>query len=92
MGMSTHIVGFIPPDEKYEKMLAIARQCNELEIKHPDEVSDFFSDVAEPEERGYEVDFEDIITDWRDDTREGFELNVSEIPENVKVIRFYNSW
>ena len=95
MSMSTHVVGFIPPDEKYKKMLAIAKQCNELDISYPKEVDDFFDGVTEPEERGYEVDLGDehgVVTEWRDDTRQGFELDVSKIPEKVKVVRFYNSW
>ena len=92
MGMSTHIIGFIPPDEKYKKMLAIKEQCDGLGISYPSEVDDFFDGEVDPSGEGYEVDLDDIATEWNDAHRQGLQIDVSNIPESVKIIRFYNSW
>jgi len=71
--MSTHVVGFRPPDEKWKKMKAVWDACEAAGAKIPDEVSDFF-DGEEPDARGVEVDLEesDVAKKWRDDGREGF--------------------
>lgn len=88
MSMSTHVVGFHPPDEKWQKMKAIWDACESAEIDIPDEVFDFFD--GEPDEHGQTVGLP--VTDWRDDVDQGVELKVTDIPKNVTVIRFYNSF
>lgn len=88
MGMSAHVIGFKPPDEKFKKMKAIWDQCNELDIEIPDEVYDYFNG-EEPDEAGVEVNIK--TTDWSDENRQGYEINVDDIPNGVKTIRFYNS-
>jgi hypothetical protein len=89
MGMSTHVIGFAPADEKWRAMKAIWDSCRAAEIPVPSEVEKFFN-YEEPDERGVEVELPS--TKWSDDFREGFEVEVSKIPAHVKVIRFYNSW
>lgn len=91
MGMSTHVVGYIPPDEKWQAMRDIFDACKKAKVEVPEEVMVFFN-YRDPDSAGTEIDIDSILTEWRDDYREGFELNVDEIPKHVKTIRFYNCW
>ena len=122
MSMSTHIVGFRPPDEKWHQMKAIYDACTKAEVKIPDEVDEFFN-FEPPDHQGVKVDLEvdevdepqftingggfkvpappsnkpkkkklGALTPWRDDMQEGFEVDVTKLPKNITVIRFYNSW
>ena len=93
--MDTYVVGFKPPDEKWQKMFAIWKACDEANISTPEEVNEFFND-EEPDESGVRVDLselEDCCREWNDgDMSQGFEIVVDKIPKDIKVVRFYNSW
>jgi hypothetical protein len=89
MGMSINVIGFAPPDEKWQQMKAIWDSCQAAGIAVPREVERFFND-CDPDERGVEVDVPTI--EFRDDYREGYEIEIDKIPKHVKVIRFYCSW
>ena len=89
MSMSTHVIGFTPPDETWQKMKAIWDACQRADVPVPDEVDDFFGGEA-PDPAGVEVELP--LREWRDGEREGFELEVAAVPSSVKTIRFYNSW
>ncbi|MEU7338739.1 hypothetical protein [Streptomyces sp. NPDC007074] len=89
MGMSTRIKGFAPPDERWQQMKTIWDACRAAHIDPPADVERFF-DGAEPNPHGQEVDIPH--REWQDDHRQGVEIQTDDIPENVKVIRFYNSW
>lgn len=92
MGMSTHIVGFRPPDENYFKMKAVWDACAAAGVLVPDEV-DIYFDGTEPDPVGMEVDLSSIVEEWADrDYREGLQFDVEKIPSGVRYIRFYNSW
>lgn len=98
MGMSTSIVGFRPPDEKWMAMKTVYDACIKAKVPVPDEVEDFFNGDP-PDKQGVKVNLEDTakakigaVTPWRDDSREGFEVNVTKLPKDVTIIRFYNSW
>ncbi len=91
MGMSTHVVGFVPPDEKWEKMKQAYDACKELGIQPPNEVVEFFGHVA-PDPRGVKVDIEVATKEWSGDMRSGLEVEIAKIPKHVKVIRFFNSY
>lgn len=89
MGMSTHIVGFKPPDEKWEKMKAIWDSCKKAGIDCPNEVDEYFEGEP-PDSAGVEVEIEGC--EWSDEMREGFEIKLDELPKDVKTVRFYNSY
>lgn len=97
MGMSTHVVGFTPPDEKYQKMKAVYDSCKAAGIEIPEDVQEFF-DWNEPSEHGVTFDLDKIpgaVEEWdagKDDAASGLEVDISKLPKNVKVVRFYNSW
>lgn len=89
MGMSTHVTGFVPPDDRWQQMKAVYDSCTAAGIDPPTEVERFFDGQA-PDPSGQEVDIPH--RDWQDDHRQGIEIKTEDIPENVRSIRFYNSW
>jgi len=105
MGMSTHVVGFRPPDEKWRKMKAVWDACKAAETDPPVEVEDFFGG-DEPDEAGVEVRLDPlllddnkaklgVVVDWEDDMREGLEVDLEKLRANfpsVTKLRFYNSY
>lgn len=91
MSMGSYIVGFCKPDEQFQKMVAVYNACKEAHVDLPEEVSDFFDDT-EPDASGMEIDIRDSVEEWSGDMSEGFEIDISKLPKNVKYIRFYNSY
>lgn len=89
MSMSTHVVGFVAPDDKWRRMKEVWDACKVAKVGVPDEVDLFFRG-EQPDDHGMKVELP--VTPWSDDSRQGYELAVSDIPKNVSVIRFYNSW
>jgi hypothetical protein len=97
MSMSTHIVGVIPPDDKWKKMKEIYNNCMDVGIQIPTEVEKFF-DYQEPDEVGVILDLTTrgynppICREWGGDCQQGFEIDVADIPAHVKTLRFYNAY
>lgn len=90
MGMSTHVVGIVPPDETWKKMKDVWDACRQANIAVPPEVQKFFN-YDEPDDKGGFVSIP--VNDWDDGSCcQGYEIEVDKIPPNVKIIRFYNSW
>ena len=59
--MSTHIVGFKPPDEKWLKMKAVYESCHEASIDPPDDVMRFFG-YEDPSESGVLVNIAEAVS------------------------------
>lgn len=91
MSMSTHVVGFVPPDAKWKKMKAAWDACTKAGVPVPEEVTEFFNYEA-PDSNGVEIDIKEAVPQYRRDMCEGFDVDVSKLPKHVSVIRFYNSW
>jgi hypothetical protein len=92
MSMGTHVIGFRPPDEKYKKMLKAYQACVDAGIVTPREVDDFFNNLT-PDPNGIEVELNKAVTAWTDgDMCQGYEVDVTKLPKDVKIIRFYNSY
>jgi hypothetical protein len=101
MSMSTHVIGFKPPDEKWKRMKAIWDSCQIGNVNVPDEVMEFF-DHEMPSDTGVRVELETgsstsqgaCAVKWSDPDREtdGYEVDVRKLPKDVTIIRFYNSW
>lgn len=89
MGMSTHVVGFRPPDEKWEKMKAVWDASVEADVSIPREVKDFF-EGEDPDPKGVAIRIP--VEEWQGDMQEGVQVWLDELPPDIKVIRFYNSW
>jgi len=93
MGMSTSVLGFKPADEKFHKMKEIYLKCDELEISPPDEVEDYFDGYG-VEGDGVRVDIKemDCCSVYHGEVGNGYEVDITKLPKDVKIIRFYNSW
>lgn len=91
MSMSTHIVGFRAVDEKWNQMKAAYLACEAAGIWIPEEVVRFFGYNHPSNLPGLEVDISHCVDDYDDDCRNGFELDITKLPPDVKIIRFYNS-
>lgn len=89
--MSTSVIGFAPPDEKWKKMKAIYDSCEAAGIDVPDEVDEFF-DGETPDPAGVSVDLDSLLEDWSTESQQGYQIEIAKLPKNVKILRFYNSW
>jgi len=91
MGMSTHVIGFRPPDERWKRMKAVYDTCTKAKVEIPKEVDDFFGG-GEPDESGVEVEIErtEAVEEWNG--RQGFQVDITKLPKDLKYIRFYNSY
>ncbi len=94
--MSSHVMGLKPVDEKWRKMYAAYKACEEASIDPPKKVLDFFEGVEfdSIETTGIEVDLEetDCCKEYSGNMKDGFEIEVAKLPKDVKIIRFYNSY
>ncbi len=96
MGMSTHIKGFKPPDDKWRAMKAVYDACMAAKISIPEDVEKFFNDDT-PDEQGVVIEERALIAcgaarAWGGSGREGFEIDIKKLPADVTVVRVYNAW
>ncbi len=94
MGMSTHIIGFRPSDDKWREMKAVWNACSKAKIKIPDKVYDFFNGEDPNDLAGIEVKIQDsgAVKEYWVDGQNGFEVDITKLPKELKIIRFYNSY
>lgn len=98
MGMSTHIIGIKPPDAKWRTMKEVYDACKGAGVGLPIEVQRFFEKDIEnygaPDPKGVLTEIEEggAVTVYGDDSQSGFEVDVTKLPPDVKIVRFYNSW
>lgn len=96
MGMSIHVTAFKPPDETWRKMKAVWDSCETAGVDPPNEVTKYFN-YEYPDERGVEINENSLrelgaAAKYNETDRSGFEVDLSKLPPDVKVIRFYCSW
>lgn len=85
-----HNIGFVPPDETWLKMKAVYDACTRAGVAVPKDVEEFFG-YKVPDDAGVQIELP--LTEWSEfEIGSGFELEVSKIPQHVKVIRFYEKW
>jgi hypothetical protein len=86
-----NIVGYIKPDDKWLKMKEVWDACEKAGIEIPEEVDEYF-DGERPDPSGVEIDLEEFAEEYADDTKEGYEIVLSNLPAGVYSIRFFNSY
>ncbi len=94
MSMSSHVEAFKPADAKWKKMKAVYDSCVDADATIPVEVSDFFGDQEPHEDSGVLVEIQNhkCCQEWSAEGREGLEIDISLLPKDVKIIRFYNAY
>jgi hypothetical protein len=65
--------------------------CKRARIEVPLEVQAFFNDEP-PDPKGVRISLADCTTQWKAPEAEGYEVDLTQVPSNVKFIRFYRSW
>ncbi len=91
MGMSSHVIGFKPPDEKWKKMQAIYNACEAAGVTIPKEVGEFF-DYSPPDLAGVEVKIPVHESSNSRSCSDIYEVYLKDIPKDVTIIRFINSY
>lgn len=92
MGMSTHVVGIVPPDDTFLKMRAVYETCKTAKVRIPEDVVEFFNHEP-PDEQGVVASLpKECIRVHNADMENGFEIDLTKVPKHVKAIRFYNSY
>jgi hypothetical protein len=89
--MSSHVVGFRPPDADWLKMKLAYDSCEAAGVPVPDVVDKFFN-CEPPDELGVQVNLDSAATHWSADMQEGMEIELAKVPKSVTHIRFYNSY
>jgi len=85
MSLSLHVMGFVPPDEKWREMKEVWDACKKANVEVPESVSEFFGG-QDPDPSGLEVEVP--TRDYHGDWESGFEVDLDKIPANVKTLRF----
>jgi hypothetical protein len=96
MGMSTYLIGFAPPDEKWHQMKDVYDACMKAKVPIPRDVEKFFNDEP-PDDSGVQIEEKTLraagaVRDFSDDSRTGIEVRVDKLPPQVQIVRFVNSW
>jgi hypothetical protein len=100
MSMSTYVYGIKPADAKYQEMLGIYNMCIKAKVEIPKEVQKFFGD-EDPDPAGVVENLssnwgksknKSAVTPYRADMQEGFEVDLSKLDPNIKILRFVNSY
>jgi hypothetical protein len=93
MGMSTHVIGIRPPDAKWNQMKAVWDACKNAGIEPPEKVKDFF-EYDSPDPAGIRVELQGnpCVRAYSDDMQQGFEVDITKLPKDVKILRFFNSY
>ena len=96
MGMSLCVVGLRDENsslhKKMVRVLDALRDLGESENLPVALVKYFGRTYDDDDLPDLALEVELKSTEWGDEDRAGLEILVSEIPEGVKKIRFYNSW
>lgn len=92
MSMSTHVVGFRPADAKWNQMKTAYEACEAAGIPVPREVERFFDDEPPGDRPGAEVSIKGALCEWSDTYRSGYEVDLTKLPPDVRILRFYNAY
>lgn len=101
MGMSTDVHYFrdIENDKKFGSMMVVKEACEKAGVDYPDEVKEYFAPIGvnmlrpleEIKDAMTEMNI-DVERDYKSDHTEGFEIHLSDLPADCKVIRVVNSY
>lgn len=97
LSTTTYVYGIKPPDEKWRRMRAVWDACVEAGVGPPNEVEVFFGHEPPSATDGVVIDLEKIGAAklWQpggDSMKEGVEVLVDLVPQDVAIIRFVNSY
>jgi hypothetical protein len=90
------MLGIKPPDSRWKEMKLIWDACRAADVEPPKAVHEFFGGEA-PNELGVEVSqrqLEEVgaIRNYETKNDLGFDVYLDKLPQDVKILRFYNNW
>lgn len=104
MSSMLYIEGIKKPDGKWQQMKAVWEACTNANVDIPDEVDEYFNGDA-PDSAGVIVPLaseyqmshhgkrnDDGVTLYHEDGRNGFEVDLSQLPPDIQKLRFYVSY
>lgn len=90
MGMSTHVMLLRDSnDPEHQKKVKVLQACLEANVDVPEEIEKYF-DYSDDPDQGLIIPFKAREYNGRESM--GVEIDIDELPEGVKTIRFVNSW
>lgn len=98
MGMSTSVVGVRELNGGlFDKMVKVKLACEDARIGYPKEVKEYFgknydATVELIRQEMEEVDMTHHLTRINKDSVDGWEVDLSKLPIEIKAIRFRNSY
>lgn len=98
MGMSTHIKAFIPDtDPEYQRHRKVLLACDEAEVSLPKETAEYFGVIdfdknTLDDKLEFDIKNSDCLSKWKDHDADGYEIDLTKLPQGVTKIRFYNEW
>jgi hypothetical protein len=86
------VVGFKPANDRFKEMKAVWDACVRAGISVPAEVRHFFHDKA-PDDQGVEVPLagmtrDPAVTPYKAEMEEGFNVDLTKLDPDVKILRF----
>jgi hypothetical protein len=101
MSMSMHCEAVKPADENYKRKAEAYRACEAAGIGIPDELLKFFDDEP-PDATGTKQtlgtghsapdNLHPSCAKYKADMEEGFEVDITKLPEGTRFVRFYCSY
>jgi hypothetical protein len=93
MSMSTHI-SFLRDknNEQYQKNLKVLMACKDAGFDPPPEIDEYFGNDGIDCDPEYPLEIDGTAREYETQYRSGYEVDLDDIPEGVKTIRFYNAW
>lgn len=92
--MSTHICGVRDLDGQFTKMIQVKKACEAAGIGYPQEVCEYFK-YPQESEQCLRLEMEEMEIDFDSTSENGvvcYEVDLKDLPKEVKSIRFKNCW
>lgn len=89
------VTGIIPKDDKWDRMAQVYRACKSANVEMPDEVDEFFGyGEISPDDDGPVADIDEYLVEYvnQESQYSGYDIELAELPSNIKTIRVYQSW
>lgn len=95
MSMSTYLIGIKPKDENWHRMRMILELCERGKVQAPAEVLKYFEGAPDRSDDGVLVYLSAQSVGCKEyvsDSKEGFDVDLSKLDPEIKILRFVNSW
>ena len=95
MSMNVYVQGLRPITDEYKKRLEVYKTCNELNIKSPEELLEYFDYNSRPCEDGIVIDLPSDLMEHSTDMyrcSDYYDVDLAKLPEGVTKVRFEISY